>query len=161
MPRRRTRWIDNLFNFTVSNGSETVQSLTAALTEQETQEMTVERMLMCYSMSTNSPGADNGTMLMDIGVGITSQEAFAGGIVADPNTQADFPQSGWLYRCRHTVWDSIDSRDMQSPEIAKDIRARRKLARGELFLVIENNLRLGTSFQIRVSGIVRVLVKLP
>ena len=158
---RRTRWIDNLFNFTVNAGGEVVQSLTVALTEVETQEMTVIRMIMCYAMQSDDPGSVNGIQLCDVGVGITSQDAFTAGAIADPNVQADFPMVGWLYRCRHLVMDSIDSRDIQPLQIEKDIRSMRKLARGELYFVAENNLGRGTADAIRVSGLIRVLVKLP
>ncbi len=160
MPRRRM-WIDMLINTSVSNTGAAVISMLGVLSPEETQEMTVERMLLCYSMLPSTPGANNGAMFLDLGIGVTSKEAFAAGVVADPNTATDFPMAGYLYRCRHGIIDSIDSKDGPVVEINKDVRAKRKIARGELYVNIVNNSWFATTFSVRICGIFRTLVLLP
>ena len=91
-----------------------------------------------------------------MGIGIASQDAFAAGVFPDPDTQQDEPQRGWIWRDDYLVQDSTNT----LPPILRvsfDLHSQRKIDRGELYYVVDNNLVVGTAFNIRVKGLIRQL----
>ena len=118
------------------------------------------RTLICLYVLPAPISTVAGVQSVVIGIGVASQEAFAAGVVADPQTDLDFPQGGWVYRCRHAVIDD-STPGYPTPVIKEDLRSMRKIHRGELFMTVENLAAEGTTFSIRYVGIVRSLIKLP
>ncbi len=107
-------------------------------------------------MSAVIPGVAVASNLFDIGIGVASREALAATALADPETDGDFPQSGWLYRCRHRLLD--DAADGRAPlEIYRDLRAMRKLSRGSVFITATNTADTSGGFAVVLAGIVRAL----
>ena len=161
MPGRRVRsWRDTLINTVVSNATQDVSDLMSGLVETESEGVTVVRTLMCYSMYPASPGAVNGVQMVDVGIGVADREAFSASVLPDPNVAGDEPYANWLYRCCHAVMDSVDAFDHSPIEVSKDIRAQRKVGRGNLYISVHNTLAQGSSFQIRFTGIIRTLILL-
>ncbi len=94
-----------------------------------------------------------------------SQDAFGAGAVPDPKDVADRPVKGWLWRDQFIVADEQVagfSRSQQSgAEVRMDLRGRRKLEASELVLIAENTATEGSSFSVRISGIIRCVALLP
>ena len=160
--RRATVWQDTLVGVDMATGTQALISLAGDLLPTDTAGMTLVRTIMCYTMIASAPHAVSGWQSIDLGIGAASQEAFAAGIVPDPNTRDDQPQRGWVYRCRHEVLDELSGSALSiAPVIVnKDIRSMRKIENGELYLVINNSPVEGTTFNVRTRGIIRCLFKL-
>ena len=158
--RRGTDWIDQLVNFTLASGTGSPITLLPGRTPEEMQGYTLIRTIMCYQIMPEAAGAVIGEQVVDIAIGTASQEAFAAGVVPDPSVEADEPQRGWVYRCRHHVRDSTGF-SIQYPTFERDLRAMRKIDNGELYLVTDNFALVGTAFSIRFLGIIRSLFKQP
>jgi len=157
--RRDTIWVDTLFNDVLGAGTQQVHSLMGGI-DPLTRGGTLTRTLVCLYAVPSPIGGAAGMQMVNIGVGVASQEAFTAGIVADPQEENDFPQGGWVYRCRHAVIDD-PTPGYPTPLIKEDLRAMRKINRGELYLTFVSEAGQGVAFAVRLVGIVRCLVKLP
>ena len=160
--RRRTAWDDELFSVNVPVGTpQSALLLAQNVADPEKRGCTLVRIIYHMYYQANAPGAVNGTMSIDVGIGLASDDAFSAGALPEASVAADFPSSGWLYRDRVIVMDSIDAQDQAPVEIYRDLRVQRKLERSSLYAMHELGSRLGTSFNVNVMGIIRVLYKLP
>ena len=62
---------------------------------------TVSRVIGAITIVPSSTSATSDYVSrIDVGIGVVSAEAFVAGVVPDPQTQADSPTLGWLYRTR-------------------------------------------------------------
>ena len=161
MPSRRaTDWIDTLLSFTTATGAQTITSLMTGVAPVNVRRQTLVRTLIELRLYSASVAEAWGTQIADIGIGITSQEAFAAGVVADPNTAGDQPSRGWIYRTRVAVaQNGIGAQVLY--EVRADIRSQRKLDDGECFIILANGVDLGTSFTVKANGLIRQLWLLP
>ena len=158
--RRGSTWIDTVLDTDIVTGGEDLVDLMAGMDTDERRGMTVTRMLLCLYVIANPHGAVDGVQVVDLGIGVASTEAFAAGVVSNPNVNTEFPIRGWLYRCRHVVIDD-STPGYPSPVIKEDLHAMRKIDTGTAFLVIVNTPNQGTTFTVSVIGTIRMLVKLP
>ena len=161
MPRQ-TEWKDNMISQVVAAGATALESLVANFTDPDKRGMTLVRTLIrLEAMSTTVAGAW-GVQIASMGIGVASQEAFNLGVtaVSDPQTEANKPTRGWVWRTQMLVSQNGVSTPITSLYTA-DIRAARKLENGELFLIINNSDAVGTSASIQVLGVIRTLFKLP
>jgi len=97
---------------------------------------------------------------VEMGIGVSSVEAFAAGAgsLPSPAAETEYPPRGWLYVNSLAVWEKTDSAGIQiGPAHFKfDLRAMRKIDKGVLFMVMTNaNITVGGSMQ--VVGRIRVL----
>ena len=164
VPRRMRRWADKLMNLNVNSSASSTFDLTNEFTANETAGLTVVRMILCYSLRAATPGAVSGQQVVDIGVGLFEAEAFAAGVLPDVQSEADYPRGGWLYRCRHLAVDeTLANGPMPMLEVNKDIRSQRRLGGPDVALgvLVRNDPLEGTTFSIRVVGIIRTLYLLP
>jgi len=159
MPRA-TDWIDTLVALDVANNAQDNVSLMTGVAPVNVRRQTLVRTILELSFHSATVAGVWGTQRLSIGVGITSQEAFAAGVLADPNTAGDQPSRGWIYRNRIVVGQNGVGGPVVH-QVSKDIRAMRKLDDGECFLTIANDAGLGTSFTCTVEGIIRQLWLLP
>jgi len=159
MPGRPTDWMDTLVNETVGSGTQGVVPLSTALVAADSARATVIRTIVrLYTMSTSVAGAW-GTQVVDMAIGIASQEAFTASVLPDPNVDTDKPARGWLWRTRVVQFQNGVG-TMIATELVADIRGARKIENGELYLIIVNSAGLGTSFSTRTTGLVRTLIKI-
>ena len=96
--------------------------------------------------------------IIDVGIGVSSQEAFDVPALPSPAVDTEYPPRGWLYVASLPVSERLqDTTVMQ--EVARfqfDIRAMRKIDKGVLFIrVINTNIIVGAAMVI--TGRVRVL----
>ena len=163
-PRRQRRWADKLFSLATASTTGDAIDLSGEFTANETAGLTVVRMILCYTIRPNNPGAASGNQLVDVGIGLFEAEAFAAGVLPDVQSEADYPRGGWLYRCRHNVQDDLSGvGTIQWPETNKDIRSQRRLGGPDVALgfLLFNGPGEGTAFSTHMVGIVRTLFLLP
>ena len=156
--RRTTQWVDTLLNTGVASGGKSETTLLATASVQDTRTWTLVRTILCMTLSYTVHDAGEGSQTVDIGILTAAQEAFAAGILADPEAAGDFPQRGWVYRCRYRVFGfAADQAAVDRILIERDIRSQRKIEREELILSISNSANIGAASAITVTGIVRCL----
>ncbi len=158
--RRQSMWIDSLHEFDVASGARSERSLLATFTEFQTrlQGMTLARVILCHDYSYTVHDSGEGSQVVTVGIGLASQEAFAATTLPDPEADADFPQRGWVYRCRHVLHGfAADQPAVDVRSVYRDLRAMRKVDNSELFISVVNTNKSGTTSAINVVGIVRCL----
>ena len=159
MPRR-TRWIDALISIDVSSGGQNTQTLFPGITPDELRNGTIVRTVTSLSLTSVSVAGAWGFQILDLGLGVISQEAIGAGIFPDPNDADDYPTRGWLYRERCGVSQNGTGASLLSYCVF-DVRSQRKLDTGAYYMVVNNTPGVGTSFTTRVFGSVRTLVLMP
>ena len=99
---------------------------------------------------------------VDVGIGVTSAEAFAVGDTALPSPIIDtqFPPRGWLYASTQAVLHILHGTEpaihVVEAHFKFDLKAQRKVDKGVLFMTIEqNNIVVGGAMT--VTGRVRAL----
>ena len=122
------------------------------------QKFTLMRLIICYDIGHLVHDSGEGTQFIDVGIGIASEEAVAAGALADPEASTDFPATGWLFRCRVLSQGfAADQPAAYYRTIERDLRAKRRLDNGNLYLSVTNTNDTGTSGSIIVAGITRAL----
>jgi len=125
---------------------------------------TVTRLIVDLEVGMQATSESEGEMVIDVGVGVCSDEAFVLGSTAipDPNIEGDYPMNGWLYIATGWVTQSLPTGGTPTAMwrtnavFKADIRTQRKVDRGRLFLKLQNtDITLGQT--VRVVGRVRAL----
>ena len=160
MARQRS-WADTRYGgVDVVAGTDLLTDLLAVAPRVDT--LTVVRIVaelnIGYTVTTTVADADS---IVDIGIGVTAQEAFDAGVtsVPDPEDPSSYPPRGWIYvntfmvaQLVTTDGGIIDHR----ATIRFDIRAMRKIDKGVLFLRLsQKNLNVGGVMDL--TGRVRAL----
>ena len=160
---RRTAWDDELVNTVVVNGGTTVAiRLMNNVADAEKRGCTVVRMIMGVDLLAEPPGVVSSTQRFTMGVGMISDDAFAGSVFPDPDTDSDFPVNGWMHRSVHSIRDELLATGViATVRVDRDIRSQRKVERSTLALFVQNTNTEGAGNSIRITGLVRVLYKLP
>ncbi len=156
---RPTDWVDTLISFSVANAGQTNTSLITGLSPADMRGATLIRTLVKFGFASQTVAGAWGVQEINLAIGVASQEAFAAGVLPDPNVPTDKPPRGWVYRSaqmvsQNGVGTQID-RSMQA-----DIRGARKIENGELFLIATSTAISGTTFTTDIIGLVRTLIKL-
>jgi len=156
-PRRRRAWQDNILDTQLSSGTQTSFSLVDAAVP-DTKGTTMVRCILGLDVRATVPVLNNlDSQTVSMGIGLASGDAAAAGVFADPNTEADQPVGGWLWR-----WQGLVFKDsLRRTRIDVDVRSQRKLMYGDLRLIISSDPDQGTAFAVQVIGLVRSLYLLP
>ena len=158
--RRATDWIDTLVAEQTATGAQSLSFLMTGVAPVNVRRQTLVRTIIELRAYSSSVAGAWGTQRLSLGIGITSQEAFAAAVVADPNTSNDQPSRGWIFRTQIVLSQNGEGAQVVF-DIRGDIRSQRKLDDGECFIVINNTTDLGISFSVNVTGLVRQLWLLP
>jgi len=161
--RRQTLWVDTLHTSIIASGGEAAVTLQAELdvTQAKFAGLTLVRVILCHDYSYAIHDSGEGSAALDIGIGLTSQEAFAAAVHPDPNVTTDHPTRGWIYRCRHKLHGfAADQAAVDVRTVYRDLRAKRKIENGELYMTWFNTLLSGTASSVQVVGITRCLFEL-
>ena len=160
--RRTPYWVDTLSANSLATGGVSRISLLGGLTAADKRGMTVIRLLIHIEGSVLSPNVVLGHTVLWFGIGVASTEAFALGVTAlpDPQTGADRPARGWLYRDFIMLRDNTAEGESTGGILRADIRAMRKVDDGELFLQIVNQNIESTGFSTQHQIMVRTLYKM-
>ena len=157
--RRPTDWMDTLVDVGVAVNSQAIVGLSTALVPADSARATVIRTILQLNMHSNTVAGAFGIQMIDMAIGIASQEAFLASVLPDPNVSTDKPARGWLWRTRQVVTQN----GAEAPigrDIEADIRGARKIENGELYLIINSTGLVGTNFTTAVTGLVRTLIKI-
>jgi len=155
---RPTGWTDSLITLQVASGAQGSQSLITEFTTADLRGATIVRLVIKLDPMSQTVAGAWGSQLFDIGIGIVSQDAFAASVFPDPNLSTDRPVRGWMWRTRQVVTQNGISTAIVHT-LAADMRSARKIDTGELVIVANNTVHLGTAFTVECRGIVRALVK--
>ena len=146
----------------MSLGGQQAFLLAEDVADPEKRGCTIVRMLLGLSLSAATPGVVSGSMRITMGISMVSDDAFVAAALPEADTTADFPVSGWLYRDEYRIVDeTLASGVIMLTRVEKDLRTQRKMDRSSLVFQLESNLAEGTAFDVRCTGIVRALYKLP
>ena len=158
--RRRRAWADLRIPGTTLAASSTLKyDLLAGLTAMDTK--TVTRIILDLTVCppvTNALNVDR-TSVVDVGIGVVSQEAYDLETLPDMDNTADYPQQGWIYVATGLVYKIADSGGpmwMHFARFEADLRAQRKVDRGVLFMSLLN-IGINGADNIDFYGRVRVL----
>ena len=156
----RTLWIDTLYNQSIASGGAFSQSLMTghAVSETRLVGMTLLRTIIRVDFAPAVMDQGEGSTLIHMGIGVSSQEAVAAGTLPDPSVAGDFPTRGWVFRGSWRVWGTAADRAVVVwREVDKDIKARRKLENGEAYVIVDNAAVEGATQAVRMSGLIRQL----
>ena len=163
MARRRS-WADFFLQLTLADGVPQCKDLLTQAPDLDT--ITVARLIAGLTVSPESFTAQvDGRMIIDIGVGVASQEAFAvAGCLGLPivSAGADSPPRGWLYRgqisCEKVHSTGTTYEIMKRGQVNFDIGAMRKVDKGVLFFIAEANVLGGSAYNVVLTGLVRSMI---
>ena len=156
----RTFWSDTLMNLAVGSGSQNSVSLVTDFSNEEMRlaQLTLLRTIIGIDVGHSVHDSGEGSQIIDLGIGVTSQEAFAAGSLPDPKVGSDHPTRGWIFRARGRVFGFIaNDPAVFTWRLDRDIRSRRKLENGECYIVVDNTLSEGSSGAVAVVGLIRQL----
>ena len=160
--RRQTAWNDELFNVTLGAGLGDEFLIFQDSADSEKRGCTMGRTIIGFDILPADPGVGSGSQRVSLGIALASDDAFAAGALADPETQSDYPVGGWLWRWSGVVRDeTLGVGPMVYPRLDLDLRAMRKLDRTSVYMALKNDNLEGTAFTIRLAGLIRILYKLP
>ena len=153
-------WIDTIIsmNIPVAN-SETVSLMTGvSATQTRFDRMTLRRTLIGVDIARILHDSGEGSEQVACGVGIASQEVFAAGQTADPETSTDFPIRGWIWRAQYRIFGyAADQPAVFDRRLDLDLRSQRKLENGEAYFKVRVDTENGVSSNVLISGMIRQL----
>ncbi len=137
----RMFWMDTIFDQDIAAGGSASQSLITGLTDVDTRlsQMTLMRTIVRMDIAPAVMDSGEGSVVVDCDIGIVTQVAFAFPTLPNPAAEGDFPVRGWVWRARWRVWvTAADRAVVVWRQVDVDLRSRRKLENGELFVIWEN-----------------------
>ncbi len=163
MPRT-FQWIDRkLDGDLTTNGTLVVKLFDPEAQTRGVSHSTLTRIIYGVDLIPAAPGVVTGVQHISTGIGIGGVDAIDLGITALPNPASDseFPEGGWLYRAGHVIQDGEGEGFRWHQRIDVDLGAKRLLRNGAIYMVLSNNLIVGTGFTCTVAGEIRMLVMRP
>ena len=158
---RQLVWHDQLFDETLANNAQKGFDMTPALAVNERLGCTITRIIGTIYCSLGVTIAGDAVQVIDVGIGVIERDAQAANAFPDPDTEADQPGRGWMYRARELCFQETGVPFVSHAVFRFDIRAQRRLDRGMLMLIIDNNSTEGTPQSVVLRGLTRSLCRLP
>ena len=157
MANRPTAWHDTIVSqFLGGGGSQLIKTLQGTMDETDLKGATMTRTLVRLNLTFSATTPVDSVQRLSFGVGVGSREAVLASIVPDPETDAEEPTRGWVWRdAVAVVQDNIVLHP--SVRVVADVRSGRKLEGGLPYLVVTNEDVSGTSDSVQVHGLIRVL----
>ena len=129
-------------------------------------ELTVVRMVLHLQAFVNGfTGALDSVESIDMGIGVASDQAFAvaaGAGLPDPRVLSQAPPRGWLWKGRFAMAYANTNADEKGPyhfpTLDFDLRAGRKVDRGTLFFIGGKTTIVGSTVDVQLAGMVRILL---
>ncbi len=157
---RRTIWVDTFVALNIANSAQGFQSLRTGTGSAEIREATIVRTIYQLNLWSATVAGAFGVQEVFLGWGVATQEAFAAGVLSDPNTAGDRPVRGWMFRTTCHVSQNGVGTPIVHPCMG-DSKSMRKIDSGEPFIIANNESVTGTSFNVNIRGIIRQLYLLP
>ena len=159
MARRGSEWIDTLIGFNVVSGTTSLGFNTPSAGG-STEGYTCVRTILSLSLTPTVTPTNDGVQQVDIGIGVATFDAIGAGAIPSPNVVSERPIGDWMYRERRLVVQG-NTEIMQPTHIVADLRGPRKLAGGNMFIVVINTALIGTTFTVTFNGLARCLLLRP
>ena len=161
MVSRNRAWADQVFDQVIIAASSFHSNLLANAPTVDT--LTAVRIVGDLRVFQNSTVTmSDSAMVIDVGIGVTSTEAFAAGAASLPSpvVSTEYPPRGWLYVARktYTVVVQAEGINILWPEFSFDLRSMRKIDKGVLFMSVHNSNSDGAANNVILRGRVRVLL---
>ena len=83
--RRRSVWLDTLVDTNVADSGADIVDLMGSWDRDDARGLTLARTILELSLIASTAGAADGKQVVDLAIGVVSREAFAAGVVPDPN----------------------------------------------------------------------------
>jgi len=157
---RQPAWEDTLINEAATSGFGDEVDLVGDLSQQDRRGITVVRLVIDLSILPTITSGVIGSQIFDLGIGVASEDAFVAGALPDVNVATDRPPRGWLWKTRVVVTDDTTT-TMNPVRVMGDIRAKRRVDAGILFLRTLNTNLSGTAFAVNMAGLIRTVYLLP
>ena len=161
MTSRNRAWADVRIVEALGSGSSVLKDLLAGAPVVDT--LTVIRLVGEIRLSASPQGENEYEQTIDIGIGVSSSQAFAtAGALPDLKTLG-FPPRGWLYKATDVCYQSLPTGGTPTAMWRKDclfkfdLRAMRKIDKGTLYMELENTARVGTATTLNITGFIRAL----
>ena len=161
MPGRNRAWSDTIYiGAQINDGAVDVKDLLVNAPTVDT--LTAVRIVLDLELRHGSDEGADITSAVHVGIGVCSVEAFAvseASALPSPAVATEYPPRGWLYANTQHCSESGGAGAVQVQKSAifkADLRAMRKIDKGILFMVVENQAILGAT-AIDIWGRVRVL----
>ena len=158
MPDRRGRtWADTILSTVITTGAVTGNNLLVDAPTVDT--LTVQRIVgHLQILPADGFESVNSSMRIDLGIGVSSAEAFAANVLPDPDVVTEYPPRGWLWVDSVAYYHGVADGDPRHyPEVKIDIRAARRVDKGVLFFAFRNTLVQNTTATVLMIGRIRVL----
>ena len=158
--RRSRAWADTLLGENISAGGTALKDLLAGAPTVDT--LTAIRLLIHVHVSPDLSTVTDGVQVLDVGIGVSSGEAFALGVTALPEPQdaSAYPPRGWIYVDRWVTRANNNASPIDQllvAEIRADVRAMRRIDKGTMFMFLQSSSTAGSAYGVNVAGRVRVL----
>ena len=131
----------------------------ATATESRLSGLTLLRTIVGCHIGALIHDSGEGVQIVDLGIGVASQDAVAAQALPDPNVATDYPPRGWVWRARYLTYGfTAGAEDIFTNRVDKDIRARRRLDNGDAYIIVNNSAEQGpVAHTIGVTGLIRQL----
>ncbi len=159
MPRERA-WADVRIVTTIAAGATILTDLLAGAPTIDT--LTAVRLVGHLELYQSPISEVESMMTVDVGIGVTSSQAFGtAGALPDLKTLG-FPPRGWLYKATKAAYQGLPTGGTSTAMWRRDavfefdLRAMRKIDKGTLYMEIESTATVNTA-TLQVIGFVRTL----
>jgi len=154
--------VDTFLNESILAGANVAVSLLSDLVGNDTMGMTLTRTILSISVVPILWTGNIGTSRIDLGIGMATQEAFAAGVLPDPAVATEEPIQGWAWREKLIFFNPGSvSAGLDIPRTNADLKSRRKIDDGELYVAIDNITVDQGGNTLLVLGLIRTLYLLP
>ena len=161
--KRGTSWYDTNINGSAGagGGSSSPQALFPTdVLARDIPGITVIRTLVDLSIHPTVPVSVFGGQNVRLGVGMVTADAFLAAALPDLNSVSEEPIRGWIFKNARHAFQSENS--FQFGSLHLDIHSQRKVDLDtEIYFQFQNEDMTGTAFSVEVTGLIRMLVKLP
>ena len=159
MVSRQRAWADTAVNVSIASAAAgAVTDLRGSLDVPEN--MTLVRLILDLDLLIDPEIETNGEQVLHLGVGVTSVEAFTAGAVPLPSITTQYPPRGWLYVASKSVYQTVHASGQiwrKDQRFRLDLRGARKVDRGVLYMITENDTQGGGALAVILRGRVRAL----
>ncbi len=144
MAHRNRAWADTVLDSATLAGS-TQEKFDLLLGAPVVDTLTVTRLLIDFWYMAGPTNENEGLARVSVGIGVTSAEAFSAGIFPDPNTSTEYPPRGWIYVATQPALQALPTSATPTAmwrmdaHFKADIGAMRKIDKGKLFMVVNND----------------------
>ena len=164
--RRRRAWADVLYtDLALPSGGSIITNLLVGSGAPVVDTLTSVRIIVGVDVYSDDINENEYMQAVDLGIGVSSAEAFATGVTAlpDPNTAGDYPPRGWIFVERRTAMQSLPTGGTptamwrMNPRFEVDLGAMRRIDKGVLFAIWRSAQGGATAQTLNLNGRIRTL----